>query len=96
MDGEEDSADLQGGGPVVCREVSCVSFCIWKYLGVRLTLEDVEADATQLVDVGVVDLGKEADLGRGHGVVIREEEFELEDATCVGLLAIMYMFLGTF
>jgi hypothetical protein len=28
----------------------------------------------------VVDLGEEADLGRGHGVVIWKEELELEDA----------------
>jgi hypothetical protein len=45
-----------------------------------LTLEDVEADATQSVDVGVVDLGQEAHLGRGHGIVVWEEELELEDA----------------
>jgi hypothetical protein len=46
----------------------------------RLTLQDVEADAAQPVDVWVVDLGKEADLGWGHGVVVWEEQFELEDA----------------
>lgn len=42
----------------------------------------------------MVDLGEEADLGRGHGVVIGEEEFELEDATCVGVLVIAYVLLG--
>jgi hypothetical protein len=47
---------------------------------VRLTLEDIEADATQSVDVWVVDLGQEAHLGRGHGVVVGEEELKLEDA----------------
>jgi hypothetical protein len=47
---------------------------------VRLTLEDVEADAAQSVDVGVVDLGEEAHLGRGHGVVVGKEQLELEDA----------------
>ena len=62
--------------------------------GLGLTLKNVEADATQLVDIGVVDLGKEADLGRGHGVVIGEEEFELEDATCVGVLVMVYVHLG--
>lgn len=46
----------------------------------QLTLEDVQTDAAQSVDVGVVDLGEEADLGRGHGVVIGEKELELEDA----------------
>jgi hypothetical protein len=49
--------------------------------GVRLTLEDVETNAAQSVNVGVVDLGKEADLGWGHGVVIWEEELELENTT---------------
>lgn len=42
------------------------------------TLEDIETDATQLVDVWVVDLGEEADLGRDHGVVIRQEQLKLE------------------
>jgi hypothetical protein len=46
----------------------------------RLTLEHVEANAPQSVNVGVVDLGEKADLGRGHGVVVREEQLELEDA----------------
>jgi hypothetical protein len=47
---------------------------------VSLTLEDVEANTAQSVNVGVVDLGEEADFGRGHGVVVREEQLELEDA----------------
>jgi hypothetical protein len=29
----------------------------------------------------VVDLGKEANLGRSHGVVVGQEQFELEDST---------------
>lgn len=45
-----------------------------------LVLEDVEADAPELVDVGVVDLGQEAHLGRRHGVVLGQEELELEGA----------------
>lgn len=48
------------------------------------TLKNVEADTTQLVDVGVEDLGQEADLGRDHRVVVRKEELELEGATCCG------------
>lgn len=32
----------------------------------------------------MVDFGQEAHFGRGHGVVGREEEFELEDAPFVG------------
>lgn len=38
------------------------------------TLQNVEADAAELVHVGVEDFGQEADLGRNHGIVIREEE----------------------
>jgi len=30
----------------------------------------------------VVDFGEEADLGRRHGVVVREKELELEAAAC--------------
>jgi hypothetical protein len=45
-----------------------------------LTLEDIEANAAQPIDVWVVDFGEESDLGRGHGVVIRQEQLELEDA----------------
>lgn len=47
-----------------------------------LTLQHIETDASELVDVRVVDLGEEPDLGRHHRVVICEEELELEDATC--------------
>lgn len=46
------------------------------------TFEDVEAYTAEPVDVGVVDLGKEADFGRGHGVVVGEKQLELEDAAC--------------
>ena len=38
-----------------------------------LTLQDIEADAAQLVDVGVVDLGQEADLRGHHRVVVCQE-----------------------
>lgn len=47
----------------------------------RLTLQHIKADAAELVDVGVVDLGEETDLGGRHWVIIWEEEFEVEDAT---------------
>lgn len=46
------------------------------------TLQDVETDAAELVDVGVEDFGEEADLGGRHGVVFGEEQLELEDAAC--------------
>jgi hypothetical protein len=47
------------------------------------TLEHIQADPTQAVDIRVVDLGEEADLGRGHGIVFRKEELEAEDAAFV-------------
>jgi hypothetical protein len=47
------------------------------------TLQNVQADSTEAVDVWVVDFGKEADLGRGHGVVVGQEQFELEDSTWI-------------
>ncbi len=34
------------------------------------TLQHVEADAPQLVDVRVEDLGQEPDLGRRHGIIV--------------------------
>ena len=33
-------------------------------------------------DVGMVYLGKEAHLGRCHGVLFREEQLELENTIC--------------
>jgi hypothetical protein len=45
------------------------------------TLENIQADATKLIDVGMVDFGQESDLWWGHGVIIWEEQLELEDAT---------------
>lgn len=50
--------------------------------GARLTLQHVEADAAEPVNVWVVYLGEEADFGRSHGVVVWEEELELEAAAC--------------
>jgi hypothetical protein len=45
------------------------------------TLEDVKTDTAELIDIGMIDLGQEANLGRSHGVVVWEEELELEDAS---------------
>lgn len=55
-------------------------YAVWR--GIR-TLEDVETDAAQAVDVGVVDLGQEADFWWGHGVVLWKEELKAEDASCL-------------
>lgn len=38
-----------------------------------LTLQDIQANAAKSIDVRVVDLGEEANLGRSHGIVIRQE-----------------------
>lgn len=35
------------------------------------TLQYIEADTAQLIDVGVVDLGKKPNLGWHHGVIVR-------------------------
>jgi hypothetical protein len=48
---------------------------------VSLTLQDIQADTAKAIDVGVVDLGQEADLGRRHGVVVGKEELKTEDST---------------
>lgn len=45
------------------------------------TFQNVKADTAKLVDVGVKYLGEEADLGRCHGIIIREEQLQLECAT---------------
>jgi hypothetical protein len=59
-----------------------VSFILYPLSRVMPTLQNVQADAAELVDVWVVDLGKEADFGWCHGVVIRKEELELEGTAC--------------
>lgn len=42
----------------------------------RPTLENVQADTAELVDVGMVDLGEEADLWRCQSIDICELGFE--------------------
>lgn len=51
-----------------------VSYSLQTWEKATLTLEDIEANAAQPVDIGVVDLGKEADLGGSHGVVVWQKE----------------------
>lgn len=45
------------------------------------TFQDIETDAAKLVDIWVEDLGEKTDLGRCHGIVVREEQLQLECAT---------------
>ena len=52
--------------------------------GRPLVLEDVEADGPITIDVHVVHLGGEGDLGRLEGVVGREVDVEKEDSLVVG------------
>ena len=46
-----------------------------------ITFENVQADTPKTVDVRVVDLGQKSNLRRCHGVVFRQEQFEMEDTT---------------
>lgn len=84
MNREKDGADLEGGRPVVYGFVSSNSTCRqdsgqgWLLYH---TFQDVEADAAKLVDIGVEYLGEEADLGRCHGIIVGEEQLQLECAT---------------
>lgn len=48
-----------------------------------LTLQDIQTDTTQTIDVGVIDLGQEADFGWGHRIIVWQEEFKSEDTTCI-------------
>lgn len=76
LDGEQNGSDLEGGRPVALKGVS---LCLWEE-SPCLTLQHVQADSSESVDVGVVDLCEEADLGWSHWVVVGQEEFQLEDA----------------
>ena len=53
-----------------------------------IVLEDIEADGGFDLDLGVVDLGGERDLGRLEGVIGREDDREEEDATSVGRVSL--------
>ena len=71
------------------QETSCLmDISTFEFEGIaNPTLQHIQADATEPVDVGVIDLRQEADFGWGHGIVVWEEEFELEDTTLMTVLA---------
>lgn len=46
--------------------------------GVAHTFQNIEADATELIDVRVEDLGQEANLGRSHRIVLGQKQLKLE------------------
>lgn len=48
-----------------------------------LTLQHIQTDSTQSIDVGVINLSEEANLRRRHGVVVGQKQFESEDTTCI-------------
>jgi hypothetical protein len=47
-----------------------------------VVLEYIQADATESVDVRVIDASQEAYPRWAHGVVVRQEEFKVELAAC--------------
>lgn len=50
--------------------------------GTPLVLENVQADAPELVDVGVVDFRQKAHFGRRHRIVLAQKQLQFEDAAC--------------
>ena len=49
------------------------------YTRVQPTLQHIQTDAAQLVNVGMKDLGEETDLWWRHGVVVGKKQLELEN-----------------
>ena len=45
-----------------------------------LVLQYIEANSTQLIDVRMVDACEEPHLGGRHRILLRQKQFELEDA----------------
>ena len=75
LDGEKYCTDLECRGPVTWPMSAAA-----KDSKQVPTLQDVQTDPAEFVNVGVVYLGQEADLGRSHGIVIGQEQLELENA----------------
>lgn len=51
--------------------------------------QDVEADRAVGIDVGVVDLGREADLGRFEGIIDWERDREEENTAGIRRLPLV-------
>lgn len=77
----------------ICLPLSCGRYRRGLYLDTQengsdlqgrrpLVLEDIEADTTQFVNVGVVNARQEAHFGGRHRVIRRQEQLKLEDAVC--------------
>lgn len=59
--------------------------CQWRHLSKIIpepTLQNIQADTAEAVDVGVVNLGQEADLWGSHGIIVGEKQLKSKDATC--------------
>lgn len=85
LDGQQNCSNLQGRGPVVFEENVSVIFVISTrrfWICEISTFQNIETDATELVDVGVEDFCEETDLWGCHGVVFGQKQLELENATC--------------
>ena len=52
--------------------------------GRPLIFQHVEANAADLVDVGMIDFCKKTNFWGHHGVTVRQEEFEFEESASVG------------
>jgi hypothetical protein len=81
--GEQGTSCLIRISPLITHIEPCGS-----YHRTRHTLQDIQANTSKTVDVGVVDFGQESDLGRSHGIVFGQEQFKTEDSTFVWRLAI--------
>jgi len=55
--------------------------------GRPVALENIQADATESVDVWVVDLSEEADFSGSHRVIVWKKELKLEGAVLIRRLA---------
>lgn len=68
--------------------VSCCPFKSWPLLGFGLTLQNIKADAAQLVHVRMVYLREEADFRGRHWIIVGQEEFQLKNAAYSFLVSI--------
>lgn len=60
--------------------LQCENLCPSSKAG-QLTLQNVQAYPTELVNIRMVYFGQEANLWGSHGIVVREKKLELEDST---------------
>ena len=51
--------------------------------------QDIKTDGTVRVDVGMIDLGREADLGRLEGVIGRERDGKEKDTASIRRLPLV-------